>query len=379
MLNFLGLPIDASSHGPEIDAMIGIMHWAMFILFAGWGAFFLYVVIRFRASKSPKADYTGAKSHASNYLEGAVALFEIVVLVGLAFPLWAKRVNAFPSEKEAIVVRVVAEQFNWNVHYPGADGVFGKTDMKLVTAENPLGLDRSDPNAKDDITTINQLHLPVNKPVIIRLSSKDVIHSFSLPFFRVKQDVIPGDVIPVWFVPTKTTSEIRELVKYTYKLGRVVEYDYKRDDLLNFVDYVLLKDIVNQKDGSVMFPKGTKVLPFMKEQLDQAAKETGAEFNAVSLVEVPPAMIFEKIAAQSYTAKDGSVILNKGDFVNEGVVPTFYENGITEVTVELASPTEIACAQLCGLGHFRMRGTVTIHTQEEFDGWLKQEASYLQP
>jgi cytochrome c oxidase subunit 2 len=101
------------------------------------------------------------------------------------------------------VVRVVAEQFAWNVHYPGPDGKFGRTDLKLVNADNPLGLDRSDPDAKDDIATINQLNLPIDRPVLIHLSSKDVIHSFGVYELRVKQDAIPGMSIPVWFIPNR--------------------------------------------------------------------------------------------------------------------------------------------------------------------------------
>ncbi len=377
MFDFFKFPVVASAHGPELDDMMTIMHIAMLILFVGWGLFYLFILVRFRRSKQPRADYSGIRTHASNYVEGAIVLFEVIVLVGLAFPLWAKRVNAFPSEKDALVIRVVGEQFNWNVHYPGADGAFGRTDIKLVSAENPLGLDRTDPNAKDDITTINQLHVPVNKPVIVRLSSKDVIHSFSLPFFRVKQDAIPGDVFPVWFVPTKTTKEIQEMMRFTYNLGKVVEIDYRRDDILDYLDYVTLTDIVNQKDSSVAFPKGTRVQTFMKDQLDQAVKDNGAEFTSIKLVDVPPALIFEKIAAQVYNAKDGSVLLNKGDLVNEGLIPALFDNGITEIIVELATPTEVACAQLCGLGHYRMRGTMVVETQEEYEAWLKQEASFL--
>jgi cytochrome c oxidase subunit 2 len=69
---------------------------------------------------------------------------------------------------------------------------------------NPLGLDQDDPNAKDDITTINALHVPVNKPIVVELTSKDVIHSFGIPVMRVKQDAIPGQKIPVWFEAKKT-------------------------------------------------------------------------------------------------------------------------------------------------------------------------------
>jgi cytochrome c oxidase subunit 2 len=81
--------------------------------------------------------------------------------------------------------------------------MFGRTDVKLVNADNPLGLDRTDPNAKDDITTINQLNLPINRPVLVHLSSKDVIHSFAVYEMRVKQDAIPGMSIPVWFIPNR--------------------------------------------------------------------------------------------------------------------------------------------------------------------------------
>lgn len=248
MVELLGLPPQASAHAAEIDNLIGIIHWLMAFLFVGWGGFFLYTLIRYRGGAHPKADYAGVKSHTSTYLEIAVAVIEVVLLVGFSIPLWAKVVVNVPDEKDAEVVRVVAEQFLWNIHYPGADGVFGRTSLELIDTEsNPLGLDRNDPFAKDDITTINQLHLPVNKPALIHLSSKDVIHSFALPIMRVKQDAIPGMVIPVGFTPIVTGE------------------------------------------------------------------------------------------------------------------------------------SEIACAQLCGLGHYRMRGFLTIHTQEGYEAWLAAQAPKPEP
>jgi cytochrome c oxidase subunit 2 len=139
-----------------------------------------------------------------------VAVVEAVLLIGFAIPLWASRVEALPPENEALVVQVTGEQFAWNVHYPGADRVFGRTDISLLDLQsNPLGLDRADPAAKDDITTVNQLYLPVGRPIIVRLRSKDVIHSFGVPEFRVKQDAIPGLTIPIWFIPTITTADMR--------------------------------------------------------------------------------------------------------------------------------------------------------------------------
>jgi len=203
MLNFLNLPVQASAHAAEIDHMISLVHWLMLFLFVGWGAFFAYVLFRFRAGANPRASYTGAKGKISKGLEVAVALVEVILLVGYAIPAWAKRVRDLPSESEALRVRVVGEQFAWNVQYPGPDGKFGRTDIKLVSADNPLGLDRTDPAAKDDVTTINQLNLQVDRPVLVQLSSKDVIHSFGLYEMRVKQDAIPGMTIPVWFIPNR--------------------------------------------------------------------------------------------------------------------------------------------------------------------------------
>jgi cytochrome c oxidase subunit 2 len=204
MHELLGLPAAASAHAGEIDYMIVLVHWLMLVLFVGWGVYFIYALVRFRQGANPRADYHGVKSHYSSYIEVAVAVVEVVLLVFFAIPAWSARVSALPSESESVVVRVVGEQFAWNVHYPGRDGRFGRTDIKLVAPDNPLGLDRQDPNAKDDIATINQLNLPVNRPVIVHLTSKDVIHSFSLQEMRVKQDAIPGMSIPVWFQPTGT-------------------------------------------------------------------------------------------------------------------------------------------------------------------------------
>lgn len=203
MLSFLGLPVQASTHAPEIDQMISLIHWLMLVLFVGWGAFFVFVLAKFRRAANPKADYQGAHGKLSKGLEIAVVVVEMVLLIFYAIPAWATRVADMPSEGEAVVVRVVAEQFAWNIHYPGADGKFGRTEASRVAADNPVGLDRSDPVGKDDIVTINQMNIPVDKPILVHLSSKDVIHSFGLFEMRVKQDAIPGMSIPVWFIPNR--------------------------------------------------------------------------------------------------------------------------------------------------------------------------------
>jgi cytochrome c oxidase subunit 2 len=207
-LHFFGLPENISAHGGQLDDMLGLVHWLMLILFVGWGIYFLYVLGRFRAGNHPRADYTGVKNHVSSYLEVMVAVVEVVLLVGFAFPMWALTKTSSPVlTPDTVQVHVIAQQFAWNVHYPGPDGVFGRRDIALVNeAANPIGLDCGDPAAADDVVTINHLYLPVNRPAMVQLTTKDVIHSFSLPELRVKQDAVPGLDIPVWFTPVKTAE-----------------------------------------------------------------------------------------------------------------------------------------------------------------------------
>jgi cytochrome c oxidase subunit II len=201
---FLGQPPNASSHGYQIDHILEFCHWFMGALFLGWSAFFIFVLIRFRKSRRPVADHAGVTSGISTHLEFSVVLIEAVLLLGFAIPLWAKRVNQFPPGKEALVVHVAGQQFSWNFHLPGPDGQFGRRSVGFVSNSNPMGLDPNDPAAKDDIVTLGELHVPVNRPVIIELSSRDVIHDFFLPDMRIAADAIPGSLIPMWFTPIKT-------------------------------------------------------------------------------------------------------------------------------------------------------------------------------
>ncbi len=258
-MTFPGLPAQASAHAPDIDYVLGLEHWSMLVMFVFFFGYFCYVLFRFRSGANPAASYTGMTSRWSLWVVAAMAVAEVLLLVVFELPAWSERINALPSPEEATVVRVVAEQFAWNVHYPGPDRTFGRTDIALIASDNPLGLDRTDPAAKDDITAINQLTVPVNRPVLVRLTSKDVIHSFTLYEMRVKQDAIPGTDSPVWFIPTVTTDEMRA------RLG-------------------------------------------------------------------------------------------KPDF-----------------------EFEIACSQLCGLGHYRMRGFLNVKTDAEFQAYLAQEARALTP
>ncbi|HEU6447015.1 MAG TPA: cytochrome c oxidase subunit II [Verrucomicrobiae bacterium] len=194
-------PLD-SRNGADVDNLILYIHYLMFALFAGWIVYFFYAIWRFRKSRNPKADYHGVRNHASNYIELIVAGVEAFLLVVVAIPLWSKAVDKFPDADKSTVVYVQAQQFAWNFLYPGQDGQFGRMDMNLVSTTNVFGLDTMDISTKDDFQSLNEIHVPVNKPVILYVSSRDVIHSLKIISMRVCQDAIPGLRVPCWFVPT---------------------------------------------------------------------------------------------------------------------------------------------------------------------------------
>ena len=212
MLNkLLGIVPDASEHGYLVDHMLEFCHWFMLLLFVGWITYFLYTIVRFHRSRNPRASYHGVTGHLSTHLEFTVVIVEAVLLLGFGLPLWGKRVTeeSFPDKAEALRIHAVGEQFAWNFHYPGADGVFGRQSVFLVSGNNPLGIDWSDPAAADDIVSKNEMHLVNYRPTVVEITSKDVIHSFALHNMRITQDAMPGSRVPMWFRPKRNgTYEI---------------------------------------------------------------------------------------------------------------------------------------------------------------------------
>ena len=195
------LPPAASEHAASIDAMLEHVHWLILVLFAGWAVYFLWVLFRYRAGRQADPDLRGARGHLAMFVFAGVVVAEAVMLIGVGLPGWYERLVNKPAGGRPFVMRVVAEQFVWNVHYPGADGEFGDTSMSLLSPTNPLGLNRDSTNGKDDLTFLSEIHVPVGRQIVIELTSKDVIHSFGIPAMRVKQDATPGTRSAVWVTP----------------------------------------------------------------------------------------------------------------------------------------------------------------------------------
>jgi len=240
------LPPLASEHGAGIDRMLNYLLVTVGAFFVTGHVVLGYFVWRFGGQERISHRMASARTERRWSLVVVIAMALVaeggVMVLGL--PVWGKLYGAAPAE--AITVDLTGEQFAWNVRYPGKDGTFGRTDPKLIYDDNPLGLDSSDPASKDDIVRLSRAFVPVNRPVRIRLRSKDTLHNLFLPNLRVKQDAVPGMTVDFWLLPTQ-----------------------------------------------------------------------------------------------------------QGEF-------------------------EIACAELCGFGHFQMRGIFKVVTQQEFDKWLSEESTFAQ-
>jgi cytochrome c oxidase subunit 2 len=177
----------------------------MLAMFVAWGIFFTYCLVRFRRGRNPVANAHPLKGGAVSFLPDALVLgFEVWLVFFLGLPIWAHVKEDMPKTEQANVVHLIAEQFAWGFQYAGPDGLFGGRDAKQINSGNTIGLDVNDPNGKDDLISINELHVPLGKPTLLHMTSKDVIHSFFVPEFRVKQDIVPGLEMLLWFEPTHT-------------------------------------------------------------------------------------------------------------------------------------------------------------------------------
>jgi len=196
-------PEAITEHGPSVDSQFMITIIVVGVAFAAAQIGLGWVVWKYRDTTSTiRATY----SHGNNRLEVVWTVVTAIIFISLAVMgqrVWASlHLNSAPPGSYR--VEVVAQQFSWNFHYSGKDTVFGRTDPKLIddSALNYVGIDETDPNAKDD-SVVSTLVVPVNRPVELILKSKDVTHSFFVPQLRFKQDLVPGMAIPVHFTVNK--------------------------------------------------------------------------------------------------------------------------------------------------------------------------------
>ena len=195
------LPADASAHGATLDAHLLLNIWiALALLALAHVLLFIGLIARriHRQTQSTEA----SRLWRIEYIPLAILTVLFTFLTLRAERLWAAARYTGP-DLTAMQVEVTGVQFAWYFRYPGADAVFGVTQPRLVAPGegNPLGLDPGDPHGADD-TVSSELVLPANRQVDLRLSAQDVIHGFSIPEMRLKQNAVPGETIHIHFIPT---------------------------------------------------------------------------------------------------------------------------------------------------------------------------------
>ena len=190
-----------ASNWSSIDLTVDITFWVTGIVFVLVNLFLAYCVICYRHKKGLKADYEPENKKLEWWLTG-ITTVGVVAMLAPGLVVWADFVTV---PKDADEFEAVGQQWNWTFRFPGEDGVLGTSAVRFMTTRNPLGLDPDDENGQDDVLIFdNEVHLPINRPVKALLRSKDVLHDFAVPQFRVKMDLVPGLVTYQWFTPTRT-------------------------------------------------------------------------------------------------------------------------------------------------------------------------------
>lgn len=264
----------ASAHGKLIDSMFDWTLLTTYIVFIVTHVLLFWYAYKYRQQKGRKAQFISHNNTVEIVWTAIPALVMTFLVIG-GLDAWNDIMgDVGMDDPDILEIEATGYQFAWELRYPGPDGKLGTKDFRLITGVNSLGQDFTDAKNHDDFMS-NELVLPVNQKIRVRITAKDVLHDFYLPQFRVKMDAVPG--IPTYFVftPEKTTAEYRqELRKYS-------------------------------------------------------------EYN------VPDPEDPEKMRWETFEY-------------------------------------ELACAELCGTGHWSMKRRVSVVTQEEYDEWLtKQNSLYF--
>ncbi len=362
------LPANYALHGRETDAVFQWFFWITFFVFIAVEMFLIVMIFKYRK----RSGHTEALHiHGSKKLELIWTAVPAVILASLAFGserVWRDyRSSPDLDNPNRTKILVIAQQYKWNFIYPGPDGKFGryllypkpgdlnwpvgpdgnptrfanvpgpaslphdaavKAINLYIDMENPLGKDFSDPDGVDDNwdkAPGRPLFVPVNRPVEIDLESKDVVHDFFLPNFRAQLYAVPGMRGRFVFTPTITTKELEAASRETISI----------DELIARLADPANADLTIDIDAS-----------YPNAQQDKFG--------------------FRCIDPHSSKRKP-TTIIRDGNAFAPGVAEKLKAAGVTQVKVHKPQPFEIACAQLCGTGHYTMRGAMIVLSQQEFD------------
>tara|TARA_R110002096_G_scaffold209855_15_gene397089 strand:- start:2559 stop:3914 length:1356 start_codon:yes stop_codon:yes gene_type:complete len=191
---------EIASNWGMIDNTVTITFWVCGIVFVALNLFMAYAIIKYRHREGHKAKYDPENKKLEWWLTVVTSIGVIAMLAPGLF-VWAQFVDV---PEDADVVEVVGQQWQWSFRYPGDDGVLGTVDARNITIDNPFGMNPDDPLGQDDVLIdTNEFRLPLDRPVKLLIRSKDVLHNFTVPQFRVKMDLVPGMVPYLWLTPNR--------------------------------------------------------------------------------------------------------------------------------------------------------------------------------
>ena len=361
------LPPDRSTHGHAIDSLFNVTFWITMVTFVAVEICLLVFLIKYRhRPDKKKAHFT----HGNTKLEMGWTIAPAIILALLAVAnkgAWdALRFNPDADRPDKATILVIGEQFAWNVIYPGPDGKLGRyllfpkpTDprwpggitfqkvkgpaelkyddaVKAINAyiaqENPLGKDFDDPAGKDDDFVKQpgrEINIPGGRPVEVQLSSKDVIHDFFLPNFRGKLDAVPGRRGRIVFTPTMTSREREDKSRHLYKIDELEKLmsSPKPPDLQI--------SITKDSPGAIEDPRKKGTYLYVEDP-----KATR------------PKTIIRDTPGFNILTADNVAKLKKA--------------GVAEVTAYEPGSWDLVCEELCGQGHYTMKGSIFVLDSEEY-------------
>lgn len=344
------LPENVSSFGEQIDSLYYGILAITGLTFIGTNAALCYILWRFGQDKGGKAHYM----HGSRNLEVIWTVIPAVVLLFIALyqmPAWID--VRFPESKPPIdpIARVVARQFEWRMIYPGPDGVY---------------------DTPDDLHVPNELHMHKDARTLIDLRSMDVLHSFFLPNLRVKQDAVPGLAIPVWFDAKKSTREYQAESALLTRQDLVFPAD--------FLDALQAgKDPVSAHLKSLLPAGVDRELEDWNPEYDPDESLVLAVIDAINQA-MPKESFhtperFANVALTQETKDELAIAPPAGPMMallNRRLLDDAYPLDIKKLDKQF----ELVCAELCGWGHYKMKGRVVVHeTREDFQSWVSRQTA----
>lgn len=201
------LPEASSPHGRRTDFLFWLSMSIIMVAFLATNVLLFYFPWRYQHREGYRAAYY-PENHKLELIWTVVPAVVMAILVFTGWRAWRDIMSEAPADAQ--VFELVGKQFNWIARYPGVDNnKLGAYNYKLIDNSNDTGIDYTDEASFDDFTSTTELHIPVNKPILLKIRARDVLHSVFIPHMRVKMDAVPGMPTRFWFIADKTTDQMR--------------------------------------------------------------------------------------------------------------------------------------------------------------------------